>query len=153
MNPATNSPRPGAQDNRPAYVSAQTVAQVCGVAAYALDTRHRPDDWASPRDFVMPRAGLMYAVASLPALAASLESAGLAEAAKLLREYATKAAAHPASPFRRSPPRGSRPVKVKRVRASDAEIEAAIGQLTRAHASDAEAVPAGWLKEFEDREL
>lgn len=73
------------------YVAALEVAAVCQVSEYTLDTRFRPDSWASPRDFCTTGSGvLMFAIESLPQLADALQAAGQIDAALALREWATR---------------------------------------------------------------
>ncbi len=73
------------------YVTAREVAAVSGISVHALDTRYRPDAWASPRDFKLNHDGaLLFALDSLPQLADALETNDQAEAARQLRGWAVQ---------------------------------------------------------------
>ena len=73
------------------YVPAAEIAAIIGLTEYVLDSRYRPEDWASPRDFIVSRTGsVSYALDRLPALADALQAhaGGLVDAALALRAWA-----------------------------------------------------------------
>jgi hypothetical protein len=73
--------------NRP-YVTAREVAAACGLSEHVLDTRFRPDDWGSPREFTINRRGVLcYAQDCLPDLVVALADGGALEAADKLRDW------------------------------------------------------------------
>jgi hypothetical protein len=69
------------------YVPAREIAAVCGIGMLDLETRYRPENWGSPRDFKWTGHHIVYAVESLPDLVKALESAGRPEHAECLRAF------------------------------------------------------------------
>ncbi len=112
------------------YVPAADVARACGLTEFALDTRYRPDDWASPRDFYYDGRAYQYAVLSLWGLADALASAGQADAATMLRGWLSK--------LPEPEPTELLPAHVDHVDASAAELDRVAQGFTRRHVSDRE---------------
>lgn len=115
------------------YVPAADVAQACGLTEFALDTRYRPDDWASPRDFYYDGRANQYAVLSLWGLADALASAGQTDAATMLRAWIGQLPEPAATELM--------PAHVDHVEASAEELDRVASGFTRRHASDREPRP------------
>lgn len=68
------------------YVDVADLAKICGLSAYDLDRKYRPEHWASPRDFRWDGHRAWFAVLSLQQLIDGLLAAGETDAAQKLRE-------------------------------------------------------------------
>lgn len=133
MNQPTET-KPGTLAERH-YVPAADVARACGLTEFALDTRYRPDDWASPRDFYFDGRSNHYAVLSLYVLADELVSQGMTDAAVMLRAWIAR--------IPKSSPAQEEPalIRVPHVEATEEELDRVAGNLARRHPSDREPRP------------
>lgn len=115
------------------YVPAADVAKACGLTEFALDTRYRPDDWASPRDFYYDGRTNKYAVLSLWGLADALAAAKQTDAATMLRGWLAQLPEPESVELT--------PAPVAHVEASAAELDRVAGGFVRHHPSDREPRP------------
>jgi hypothetical protein len=136
------TPSPAPAIEAPVYVPASAVAQACGVNLLDLENRHRPADWAAPRDFTFTRRGVLYAEASLPKFVVSLETAGLTGAAERLRGYIAALSRKPAAYTDELPLK-----PVERADASMAELDRMNAHVARRHRSDIESARFEWENE------
>jgi hypothetical protein len=70
------------------YIPLKYVAAACGLEAYEVHNRLRPDHWGSPGHFQFVADVCLYNEAKLDELAAAFAAAGLLEAAARLRDFA-----------------------------------------------------------------